>query len=427
MTGYRPSRLRIGREGLGEAPREEDAAYNRWYITMNLIFGAAVVLAIFVVLIDQGEPWSNRITAIGLALLLVGWFTWMGQWSRIHTDLQVVTYFTVAVLLIALAINQHNGFGLLLFAAYWQGFAYLRIPAALVYATLLTLASQWGFGNVQLDSPGDVVSNPAIVTIAVVALIVSGLMAYYIETIATEADRRAELLKQLREAQDALARREREAGVQEERQRLAGEIHDTIAQQFTSIVTNLEAAEARARSNPDAAQDHLHAAREAARQGIADARALVHALQPEILEGRSLGEALHHIATTSNMPTGTTVTFREEGQPVPLDRVRETVLVRALQESLQNVRKHAGACNVVATLSWLDDEVILDIQDDGAGFDPDAVPPTETGHRMGLRSMKLRVENAGGTFMIDAAPGEGTSLAVSFPIERKDESQDVTG
>lgn len=412
---YRASRMRIGREGLGEPPREEDEAFSRWFAAMTATFGATILLSVALVMIDQEAPLPNRLLGSALVLFLVAWYWFRGQWTAIRSDLDLVVYFAVLITLVAIAINQHNAFALVLFTAYWQGFAYLRVPAALVYATVLTLASQWAFGSLRFDTLGGIIENPSILIIAFIALIVSGLLASYIETIAREADRRADLLRQLREAQQALAAREREAGISLERQRLAGEIHDTVAQHFTSIVTNLEAAESRAGTNPQASWDHIRAAREAARHGIVDARSMVAALQPEVLEGRSITDALRHITEGAASGAGVPAEFHEEGAPVGLDRLHETILVRALQEALQNIRKHANARTVTVTLNWLDDEVILDIQDDGVGFAPDATRPQEGGHRMGLRTMKQRVEGAGGTWMIDSTPGEGTSLAVTFP------------
>lgn len=411
------SGMKIGREGLGDAPHEDDVAFARWYHTTSGIFAATVLLSIILVMADGSTPWSNRLIGTTLVILLIAWFRFRGQWSDIHSDLDVVLYFAVLVTVLSAAISQHNGFALILFSAYWQGFAYLRIVPSLVYATILTLASQWAFGNLRSTSLRDIITSPTIVLIVFVALVVSGLLASYIETIEREAERRADLLKQLREAQQELAAREREAGVSLERQRLAGEIHDTVAQHFTSIVTNLEAAEARADVNPDAAKKHLYAARNAARQGIADARSMVHALQPEVLMGKSIGDALRQMASDATEDHGR-INFREEGQPVSLDRLRETILVRALQESLNNERKHARATVIHVVLAWLDDEVILDIQDNGVGFNLEDIEKPAHGHRMGLTTMRQRVESAGGTWTIESSPGEGASLAVSFPIVR---------
>lgn len=417
--------IELARPGMGEPVADDDVVYKRWYQRFMIIFGLIAALAIVLCLFDSSEPISRRIVGIVATLGGISWFLWRGRWELLTSDLRVVLYLAGQMVLVFLAIRMWDGFGLMLFSTYWMGFAYLRLIPALVHTTILTIGSQWAFGALDRFSWSPSSISPTVVVISALALVVSGMMASYIESFARESERRAQLLDELRRTQDELARREREAGVQEERQRLAGEIHDTIAQQFTSIVTNLEASEARAGSNPEAARRHIHAAQDAARQGIADARALVQALQPHVLAGRSLTDALRQITGEAGDLTNARIQFREEGKAATLDRIHDTVLVRALQEALHNARKHAEASLIEVRLSWLDDEVILDIQDNGKGFDPDAVPPSTTGHRMGLVTMKQRVESAGGTFIIDSTVGEGTSIAVSFPIDRSNEENDV--
>ena len=89
-------------------------------------------------------------------------------------------------------------------------------------------------------------------------------------------------------------------------------------------------------------------------------------------------------------------------------------LVRALQETMRNIRKHANATEVSVTLTWLEDEVLLDVSDNGRGFDPDTLRPGHTGYKIGLANMKSRIEEADGTFVLDSTPNEGTSVTISF-------------
>jgi DNA-binding NarL/FixJ family response regulator len=157
-----------------------------------------------------------------------------------------------------------------------------------------------------------------------------------------------------------LAAAEREAGVLEERQRLAREIHDTLAQGFTSIVMLLEAAEAEIGSDQAAAARHLDQARRTARESLGEARGVVWALQPEALERTSLPEAIGRIAHRLQEETGVMARSMVTGTPRQLPRQAETALLRAAQEGLANVRKHARAKEVVLTLSYVADRVILD-------------------------------------------------------------------
>ena len=163
----------------------------------------------------------------------------------------------------------------------------------------------------------------------------------------------------------------RQIGALEERQRLAREIHDTLAQGFASIVMHLEAAEQALPAQPETALDHLDGARRTAREGLAEARRVVWALRPEILEGTSLPEAIERIAQRWSEESGVAVSTDVTGTPRPLPTHTEATLIRAAQEALANVRKHARAQAVAITLSFMEDVVALDVRDDGMGFDPD--------------------------------------------------------
>jgi signal transduction histidine kinase len=402
--------------GVGDTYPDPDPEWFTWVRRFAFAFLGLIALAIFGAITESELSSEARLLAVAVGVAYGVWMWTRGRWSTIRSNADALLYFSISLVLLVIALRLYHGFGLVTFGAYWQGFSILRLKPSLVYAAILTVGIQIGFSDVSLTSlNGYEISTPRVL-LGVIGLMVAGLMAAYIESVIREGERRQGLLNQLRATQDALAVQEREAGVNAERQRLAGEIHDTVAQHLTSIVTNLEAAESRSPTDPDAAWDHIRAARQAARQGIADARSMVAALQPEVLEGRDIGEALRHIATeTTTVPS---ITFGEEGTPSRLDRLQETILVRALQESLQNIRKHANARVVAVSLHWLEDEVILEVQDDGVGFDPATVPRPENGHRMGLHSMRQRVESAGGTWSIESTPGEGTSLAISFPLIR---------
>jgi signal transduction histidine kinase len=222
-----------------------------------------------------------------------------------------------------------------------------------------------------------------------------------------------------------LVEQARRAGLIGERQRLAHEIHDTLAQGFASIVMNLEAADAILPAGHfTKAQWHLGQARLTARESLAEARRLVWALRPKLLEEAPLPEALSRLtkrwSEASSIAARTTVT----GAPRPLPPEVEATLFRVAQEALTNVRKHAQADRTALTLSYMHDRVALDTRDDGMGFDPgkagDATGSTREGG-FGLGTMRERVERLGGTLSIESAPGEGTTLAVELPLAVDDD------
>lgn len=203
-----------------------------------------------------------------------------------------------------------------------------------------------------------------------------------------------------------------------ERQRLAGEIHDTLAQGFTSIVMQLESAEPHIPPTLTTIQHHLDQARYIARDSLAESRRLMWTLQPSQLEQASLPDAIQRVVNRwskeSKVATTTTIT----GQHQRLSPDIEVTLLRATQEALANIRKHAAAQTVTITLSYMNDLVMLDVQDDGQGFESveqtAALPSPDGGY--GLKAMRQRVSQLGGSLQVESEPGEGTTVVVQLPV-----------
>ena len=192
---------------------------------------------------------------------------------------------------------------------------------------------------------------------------------------------------------------------------MAGEIHDTLAQGFTSIVMHHEAAGADLPEMPEPARRHLDQAHQAARESLAEARRLVWALAPQALDRASLTEALHQVAQRWSDSGKESASVVVTGTVRPLHPSVEVTALRAVQEAMSNARKHASANQVSVTISYMDDEVVLDVQDDGVGFGPaGAGKPLSDGSAggFGLVAMRQRVEQLGGTLLIESTPGHGT-------------------
>src|ERR1700678_819149 len=203
----------------------------------------------------------------------------------------------------------------------------------------------------------------------------------------------------------------REAGVLEERQRMAREIHDTIAQGLAGIVTQLEAAQ----RTGDAAEHErrIGNAKLLARDSLTEARRSVEALAPQALENARLPEALAAEAARWSATSGVAADVTTTGAARPLHPEVEITLLRIGQEALANVGKHAGASRVAITLSYMEDEVRLDVLDDGSGFSKDGVRPAEGG--FGLVGMDQRVRRLSGQLEIESEPGRGTAVSASVP------------
>jgi signal transduction histidine kinase len=221
---------------------------------------------------------------------------------------------------------------------------------------------------------------------------------------------RAALISQLESTRAALAAAHHEAGVLAERHRLAGEIHDTLAQGFTSIVTLVQAAGASLPPGASAARRHLDLALATARENLAEARTLVAALSPAPLESGSLAEAVRRVADATGAEAGVQARSEVTGTARRLPMGAEVVLLRVCQEALANVRKHAAAHQVAVRLSYADDVVRLTVADDGAGFDPELIT---SGY--GLRGMRDRIAQVGGTIQVTSAPGRGTQVCAEVP------------
>jgi len=208
----------------------------------------------------------------------------------------------------------------------------------------------------------------------------------------------------------------RQTGVLQERQRLAREIHDTLAQGLVGVVTQLEAADEALVSAEPAARRHLGAARETARTHLGEVRRAVHALRPAALEGARLPDALAELTGRLTAETGIRTEASVTGEPCELGSEVEVALLRVAQEALANVRRHARAGRAGLTLSYMEDRVMLDVRDDGIGFDPAASPPGHGEGGFGLVAMAQRLAEVGGTLEVESRPGEGTTVVAAVPV-----------
>ncbi|MFD9814951.1 sensor histidine kinase [Streptomyces sp. NPDC059080] len=208
----------------------------------------------------------------------------------------------------------------------------------------------------------------------------------------------------------------REAGVADERSRLAAEIHDTIAQGLTGIITQLQAATDT--GDPHRARSHVERAAGLARRSLGEARRSVQDLGPGDLEHDALPEALEKLVRNWSAQAGARAALTVTGTVEPLHDELEATLLRIAQEALGNTARHAAATRVGVTLSYMGDEVSLDIRDDGRGFDPLALPPRSATGGFGLGGMRARAERVAGTVDIESEPGGGTAVSARVPLVR---------
>ncbi|SCG34021.1 sensor histidine kinase [Micromonospora humi] len=246
---------------------------------------------------------------------------------------------------------------------------------------------------------------------AVAVAVVRGYQALH-----QENERRRRLIEELTATRADLARAQHEAGVAAERERLAAEIHDTLAQGLTSIQLLLRAAGRVLPDRPDTAARHVEQARQAAADNLAEARRFVAALTPPALDDTTLADALARLCATTGARHRLTARFTVTGCPVPLPTASEVALLRIAQAALANTVRHARATTVEVTLGYRADRVTLDVADDGAGFDPERLPgPGPDGGGFGLAAMRARTRALGGGLTVAAAPGRGATVSARLP------------
>ncbi|GGW95690.1 two-component sensor histidine kinase [Streptomyces malachitofuscus] len=294
---------------------------------------------------------------------------------------------------------------------FYTGLRTLPARAALVLVTVLTalvVAAQLRLAG-RFD-PNLLLAPPAVAAIAA---------GVFLHT-ERQSDRQRALIDDLIRTRRELAASERREGTFAERQRLAMEIHDGLTQGLSSQRMLLQAAERVWEDDPAKARRHVRSAASVAEHNLAEARRFVHDLAPaDLVRGGGLEAALRTLAERESGEHLAVRVHVDDGGRGPLlpDRV-QSALLRIAQGALANVREHASGGTAILTLTVLDDEVLLDVRDDGRGFDAAAPPRRTTGLRgHGLPAMRARLRQLGGTLTVESAPGEGTVLSAAVPLE----------
>jgi signal transduction histidine kinase len=296
-----------------------------------------------------------------------------------------------------------TGQGAFVFALYGlfpQAFVLLGrwgvVGATAVTALLIVRAKGFAVGREDMYALGGTV-------------VVAVAIGTFVHLIARQSQRRKEALEELAKARAQLDEAARREGMLAERQRVAGEVHDTVAQLMVGVVTQLEAARRALETDGERARAHLDRAVDAARDGLTEIRGAVHAMRPD-RPAAGIASRVRELTGRWSQDTGTPAEVRVHGDPVALDPAKEHALLRAVGEALANVARHAGAGAVRLTLGGTPNGVTVRIADDGSGFDPNAASDG-----FGLAAMRARVAVLGGTVSVDSAPGSGTTVIVQVP------------
>jgi signal transduction histidine kinase len=247
------------------------------------------------------------------------------------------------------------------------------------------------------------------VVIETVSLAGSFAIGFWITRISIESAERGRLIDELRDTQAQLAALSRDAGTMAERERLAREIHDTIAQDLTGLVLLAQRTRRELVAGTPTVGETVDLLEESARNALAETRSLVATSAPVGLTSEGIVPALERLAERFSRETG--IAVRVSGEVPPLSRETEVVLLRCAQEALANVRKHSGAVTATLDLFARDGSVGIEIGDGGDGFDPRTVR-----EGFGLPGMRERLGLVGGSLSVRSSPDEGTRVTASLPL-----------
>jgi signal transduction histidine kinase len=387
-------------------------AWARTLVFWHVIFYAVLAMTLITSLFDNLTA-ARQIVLVALlvAAALSHWFIgWPAATSRRRRPANVYRLLLIACCGGAVALHPQSIFVLFVVCPQIWLLTERALEGIFFSVLLLTVvgagevyAAGWTWGAFWGNLPWLLVSLGCTLMLGV-----------WIEQVIKQSEQRGELIGQLESTRDELAEAHHAAGAMAERERMAREIHDTLAQGMTSIVMLAQAAQVELqRGGADQAGTKLASIEDTARENLAEARALVAAFTPVALSGATLTEVLRRQAERFAAETGVDVQVSldmPDEAVAALPQGQQVVVLRAAQESLANVRKHAGATQVRIALGIAADGICIEIRDDGLGFEPQA-----PASGFGLAAMRGRVEESGGTVQVDSAPGCGTRVQVLIP------------
>ncbi len=389
---------------------------DRLWLPFNVVFGILTLVGTGAALIDTDASAASRfggppLVALGVVgyLILVRPFT-----TGVHPGSpRAIGWVALAAGVLVALLFVHPGYWFASPVVFFQLWMFLPVGYAAITAAGLSFIL---WIQPDLAAGNGFIVTPVGLTIFGVSVVVSTMLGLLITAIARQSSDRLSLVQELRAERAARVDAEREAGALAERTRLSRDLHDTLAQNLTSIVMRLETAAA---AMPDGAagRTQVDDATRIARGGLDEVRRLLWALRPSELGDASVVGALDRLATTWSADHGVSASVRWDGDAVPLLPAVDVTLLRLTQEALSNVARHAGATMVDIVVTVFDDVLHLDVRDDGRGFNPArlAVGEGDDGRRLGLIGMRERVAALGGTLEIESERGTGTTIAVTIP------------
>ena len=386
--------------------RADDADFREWLIFCGL---ASLGTALLIALESTGSR-SSIAGAIAIVVLLqlVFWFVARPSVAGVHTDNRRSWIFIAAALAgftVAASLSQWATFAL--FALTPEVFLLLTPGPAAGVIVALNLAP---LVVRLLVEPFTAANRVQQFGEAAFSIVFSLFFAERIRSVLRETQARQRLIDELHEREAEVAALSAARGAEQERTRIAREMHDTLAQGFTSIVTLGHAVQGEFDTDPAAARRHIELITATAQENLAESRRIIAALSPARLAHDSLPQALGRVVAGFTAETDVDAKLEVRGTAHASSPGTEVVVLRIVQEALANARKHARATQVAVVIEYAPDAVVVEVRDDGTGFDTTA--PTSG---FGLKGMDSRVLESGGTLDVTSKPGAGTTVRASLP------------
>ncbi|SHL30320.1 sensor histidine kinase [Actinacidiphila paucisporea] len=389
--------------------------WERTFLPWDIYFAVVWIGTVLFALAAESPGTGVRVVAACLFCLPVPWYAWVGRpllvaQSRTTGTPPAVRYLVGLVLLFLPPAALVGETRLATFALVPQCFMLLRVRGALTAVAVVNITPVAAWALVWRPDTHDLYYNSVF---AVVTLAFSAVFGSWIIRVLEQSIERADLVAELDASRGQIARLSAERGALAERERFSREIHDTLAQGFTSILMLVQAVETELGHDPALARRHLALMAGTARENLAEARSLVAGNAPAGLDGGSLPDALRRLAARHTEQTGAPATVDIAGPVRALPAAVEVVALRSCQEALANARRHAGpAVPVALDLRYSADTLRIAVRDTGRGFD--TAGPPGTGY--GLPGLRARAAEMGGTATVDSAPGRGTAITVTLPL-----------
>jgi len=401
--------LGLGTVPVGAAGRDRPDAWIRWIAGWHLAFWLLIALAAAWSLTVQRLGTPDRIRALALlAVLSVAYAATVHRRGMV-SNRRGRAYLLIAIPVTGLACALDPTLSLLLFLVYPQTWMFVeRTKEGAFFTSVLTVAVLLGF---LAHSGWSVAVLRNLLPQALASLLFSLLLGFWISRIIDQSGERADLIAQLEATRSELAEAEHARGVMSERERMARELHDTLAQGFTSIVMLAQVAGAAVGRDERLVTERLGMIEDVARENLAEARALVAAFTPVGLDDHGVQDAVRRLAERFGRETGLVVDLDVADGVARLTRDQEVVVLRSVQEALANVRRHANAQHVTIRLLMDEDGARVEIGDDGVGF-----APGSASDGFGLDGMRGRVAEVGGELDVASTPGGGTRVVVRVPV-----------